>query len=110
MSFTDDFRACLAQFIATDGTPLFNADRLASVRVSLAKPVAGNVLVYSATNDRYEPGPPAFVASTTAAASLNIPQGTAPSSPANGDVWMTTAGLFYRANGVTVGPLGKWSA
>lgn len=45
------------------------------------------------------------LASTTAAASMNIPHGTAPTSPVNGDIWTTTAGLFVRINGVTVGPL-----
>jgi hypothetical protein len=44
-------------------------------------------------------------APTTANASLNLPQGTAPTSPANGDVWLTTAGMYVRANGATVGPL-----
>lgn len=44
-------------------------------------------------------------AGTTAAASLRIPHGAAPSSPTNGDVWTTTAGLFVRINGATIGPL-----
>jgi hypothetical protein len=44
-------------------------------------------------------------ASTTAISSLNIPHGAAPTSPVNGDIWTTTAGLFVRINGVTVGPL-----
>lgn len=44
-------------------------------------------------------------ASTTSAASLRIPHGSAPSSPTNGDMWTTTAGLFVRINGATVGPL-----
>ena len=38
-------------------------------------------------------------------ASLNVPHGTAPSSPVDGDVWTTTAGLYVRVNGVTVGPI-----
>lgn len=42
--------------------------------------------------------------STTGAASLNIPAGTAPSSPANGDCWTTTAGYYCQINGTTVGP------
>lgn len=46
-----------------------------------------------------------FGVSTTAAASLRVPHGTAPSSPVNGDMWTTTAGLYVRINGVTVGPL-----
>lgn len=46
-----------------------------------------------------------LAASTTAISSLNIPHGAAPTSPVNGDMWTTTAGLFIRINGATVGPL-----
>jgi hypothetical protein len=45
------------------------------------------------------------VASSTAEAGLRLVPGVAPTSPVNGDVWLTTAGLFYRANGSTVGPV-----
>lgn len=45
-------------------------------------------------------------ASGTGAASINIPHGTAPSSPVNGDCWTTTAGLYCQISGVTVGPMG----
>lgn len=44
-------------------------------------------------------------ASTTSTAGLNLPHGAAPTAPVNGDLWTTTAGLFVRINGVTVGPL-----
>lgn len=44
------------------------------------------------------------LASTTSQAGLNIPPGAAPTSPINGDVWTSTAGLFARINGTTVGP------
>lgn len=44
-------------------------------------------------------------ASTTGRAGVNIPHGSAPSSPVNGDMWTTTAGLYIRINGATVGPL-----
>lgn len=40
-------------------------------------------------------------AGTTGVASLRITHGAAPSSPVDGDVWSTTAGLFIRINGVT---------
>jgi hypothetical protein len=40
-------------------------------------------------------------ASATGAASLKMPPGTAPSSPVNGDVWQTSAGLFAYVNGAT---------
>lgn len=42
-------------------------------------------------------------ASTTTAAGFNIPAGTAPTSPVDGDIWTTTAGVFARINGSTVG-------
>jgi hypothetical protein len=45
-------------------------------------------------------------ATSTGAASINMGQGTAPSSPNNGDCWITTAGLYCRYNGGTVGPFG----
>ena len=44
-------------------------------------------------------------AATASLAPLRIPHGTAPTSPTNGDMWTTTAGLYVRINGVTVGPL-----
>lgn len=40
-------------------------------------------------------------ASATGGAGLNLIPGVAPSSPANGDIWTTTAGLFARVNGTT---------
>lgn len=45
------------------------------------------------------------MASATGGAGLRLPHGAAPTSPVNGDVWTTTAGLFVRVNGSTVGPL-----
>lgn len=50
-------------------------------------------------------GPGHFGASTTAQASLKLPHGTAPTSPVDGEMWTTSAGLFVRVNGATVGPL-----
>jgi len=44
-------------------------------------------------------------AATTAISSVRLPHGAAPTSPVNGDMWTTTAGLYVRINGVTVGPL-----
>ena len=41
-----------------------------------------------------------FASCTTGYASQNIPNGTAPTTPVTGDIWATTAGLFYY-NGTT---------
>jgi hypothetical protein len=49
--------------------------------------------------------PARLMASVAGKAGLRVPHGTAPSSPVDGDVWTTTAGLFVRINGATVGPL-----
>lgn len=45
-------------------------------------------------------------ASASGAAGLNLPHGTAPTTPTNGDLWTTTAGVYARVNGATVGPFG----
>jgi hypothetical protein len=41
-------------------------------------------------------------ASATGGAGFNAPHGAAPTSPANGDLWTTTAGLFAYINGTTI--------
>lgn len=45
------------------------------------------------------------ITSSVAAPLLNLAHGSAPGSPANGDVWTTTSGVYARINGATVGPL-----
>lgn len=40
-------------------------------------------------------------------AGFNLPPGLAPSSPNNGDLWTTSAGMYVQINGSTVGPLGS---
>lgn len=40
-------------------------------------------------------------ASTTTTAGLRVPPGTAPTSPANGDIWTDASGMYVRINGVT---------
>ena len=44
------------------------------------------------------------VAPTTGAAGFNLPHGTSPTSPVNGDLWTTNAGFFAQINGTTLGP------
>src|SRR5882757_5458618 len=40
-----------------------------------------------------------------ATSGLSLSPGTTPANPANGDIWVTSAGLFVRVGGVTIGPL-----
>lgn len=42
-----------------------------------------------------------LASAAAAGAGLRIPHGVAPTSPVDGDMWTTTAGLFVRVNGVT---------
>ena len=46
-------------------------------------------------------GPLTLPASTAGGATLNVPQGVAPSSPVNGDIWTTSTGIFARIATVT---------
>lgn len=46
------------------------------------------------------------LASAVGGAGFRLPHGTAPTTPTNGDVWTTTAGMYARINGATVGPFG----
>lgn len=45
--------------------------------------------------------PTVLQATVAASASVRLPHGTAPTSPVNGDVWTSTAGLFTQINGTT---------
>lgn len=44
-------------------------------------------------------------AGTTGVSSFRVPHGAAPTSPVDGDIWTTAAGLYVRISGATVGPL-----
>jgi hypothetical protein len=66
-----------------------------------------NAIPYTTVNKAGDTMTGALVtsASNTTRAGLNVPPGTAPTSPVNGDVWSTSAGLFVQAGGVTYGPI-----
>lgn len=65
-----------------------------------------NVLGYTPVNRAGDTMTGAFntTASTSAVSGFNVAPGIVPSSPRNGDVWVTSAGIFARINGATVGP------
>jgi len=44
------------------------------------------------------------LASATGGAGFRLPHGVAPTTPTNGDMWSTTAGVYARINGTTIGP------
>jgi hypothetical protein len=63
-----------------------------------------NTLVVSGTLVNIS-GKTTIAASSTGRANLNLPHGTAPTSPVNGDIWTTNSGLYVQISGSTVGPL-----
>ncbi len=67
--------------------------------------LAADILNPTQTANQTLAGPLTTVASATGGAGLNLPAGAAPTSPSNGDVWTTSAGIYVRINGTTVGPL-----
>ena len=71
---------------------------------STATPALGGSTTLAIANPFTFPGKFTAAASTTSAASLNIPAGTAPTSPVNGDVWTTTTGVYAQINSATQGP------
>jgi len=44
--------------------------------------------------------------STASTAGFSILTGTAPNVPNNGDIWLTSSGLYYQAGNMTFGPIG----
>jgi hypothetical protein len=50
-------------------------------------------------------GPLVTTIPSATASGFNLPHGAAPTSPVNGDIWTTTAGLFVQINGTTIGPV-----
>lgn len=55
-------------------------------------------------------GPLSTASATTISAGFRIQPGVAPSSPNNGDMWVTSGGLYVQINGATVGPLSASTA
>ena len=68
---------------------------------SLALTISVDLSGYLQKSGGIMSGPLTLPASTTAGATLNIPQGVAPTTPVNGDVWTTSAGLFIRIATIT---------
>lgn len=86
------------------GVPSISSTLPANLTASTANlpspAITGTASVTAATFS----GKLATAASVVGGANLNIPQGTAPTTPGNGDIWATSAGLFGRFNGATIGP------
>lgn len=85
--------------VARDGSGNFSAGTITGSltgHASLDLPLTGGTLT----------GKLNTVISGTGAAGFNLPPGAAPTSPVNGDLWMTSAGLFGQVAGSTVGPYG----
>lgn len=87
--------------VKPDGTSILNSS--GSISVTLASIGAAPLASPTFT------GKASTAASATGGAGFNIPQGSAPSAPVNGDIWTTTSGLFAQISGSTIGPFGTGS-
>ena len=85
--------------VARDGSGNFSAN---TITAALTGTASGNLPLIGGTLT----GELKTIASTATTAGLNVPPGTAPTSPANGDIWTTSGGAYVQINGATVGPLG----
>jgi fibronectin-binding autotransporter adhesin len=94
--------------LASGSAGPFAKDDTNSVSITLGKGIPGNYFgmqtYFGALTTFY--ALLQTVASTTSAAGVNIPPGTAPTSPNNGDFWSTSSGFYGRVAGTTVGPFG----
>lgn len=99
--------------IVNSGVPSYSAGGVLSVATTLpsgltvpSPTISGPTITGSGTYVALTgSGKLVTAASAVGSAGLNLPQGSAPTTPVNGDVWMTSAGMFTRANGATAGPL-----
>lgn len=73
----------------------------------VARDASGNFAMGTLTATGISAGASTFTgkvtlpAATTSAAALNIPSGTAPTSPADWDIWTETGGIKYKSPGIT---------
>lgn len=72
---------------------------LSAATMSLSSPAMTGTATYAAMTGS---GKLTTTASATGASGLNLPPGTAPTSPNNGDIWVTSSALQARVNGSTV--------
>lgn len=93
-----------ANIVAAD-LPSHSADLLTSGTVASAR-ISGDYLGITQLGTVTYTGLITTAASVAGTAGLRLPHGVAPTAPVDGDVWTTTAGMFVRINGVTIGPFG----
>lgn len=86
---------CSMTVLQNDGQVVFN--NVTAVGVLDTSAIADFVLKAGDTMT----GKLVSVTPTSLTASFQLPHGTAPATPGNGDLWTTTAGLFVRLNGAT---------
>lgn len=101
----DDTKFTLRDNLDTTKTTRFELNPLAAgVATVLTVPTISTTLVGTNTADNLTNKRVYNVASTTTQSSFRIVPGTAPTAPANGDIWTTNAGMFLHVNNTTTGP------
>jgi hypothetical protein len=102
------FDGAIIDLISASGAIRFSGNSVmygSSGSLILANTSGTTVLTLDSSLNATFAGTAITLASAAAKSGLRIPHGAAPTSPTNGDMWTTTAGLYVRINGATVGPL-----
>ncbi|MBO9542715.1 hypothetical protein J7643_19170 [bacterium] len=95
----------LAQVQVNAAATVLNAGNIADLRKTLGgAPILNQPNTFSALQTftaglTLSAGKATAAASAAAGSGFNLPHGVAPTTPVNGDIWTTTAGLFARING-----------
>jgi len=87
-------------FRASRGGTVWQLQTLASDEFNI-EVGGGDALTIDSSQNAAFAGQVNLAASTTARPSLNIPSGTAPTSPTNGDIWSDGSDLLVRLGGTT---------
>lgn len=85
----------------TVGDSTLNAATTAFVQAQLTATLAATLTMYLQKSGGTMTGKLTTFPSSIGGAGLNLPQSVAPTAPANGDLWLTAAGLFAQVAGLT---------
>jgi len=104
--FSSISNASVAAIHVGGGTSIFNAATSIIFYTAATTTTTTGTVTFTVANTVITPTVLlTTLASASGGAGLRLPHGAAPSSPTDGDMWTTTAGLYVRINGGTVGPL-----
>ena len=101
LTSTGSFATSQSLGIETATSSVLGAGNVAGTSGQILAPYSGGTATLALANPLTFPGRAVTTASTTSAAGLNLPVGSAPTSPVAGDVWNAANVLYFRAASTT---------